>query len=181
MHPQRLCSSYVGLVCSAFIDKCVHKPFKSPCCFVYRPLNLCDVGCAVPYPPGCFPGTGISTAYIFTRTVDFTDSEARNQIRLHNASRHLIAATRLSEGRWSDCNRGGTGGTTMSHYQHYHRLSVVEREEEEQELLNDGLSQDTTQAQGAHLQKHRRKAKRKATLVRAVALLCACSLSIGSH
>ena len=69
----------------------------------------------------------------------------------------------------------------MSHYQHHRRLSVVEREEEEQGLLDDGLSQDTIQAQEAYLRKHQRKAKRKARLVRALALLCACSLSIGSH
>jgi len=69
----------------------------------------------------------------------------------------------------------------MSHHQHHRRLSVIEREEEEQGLLDDDLGQDTIQADEAHLRRHRRKAKRKAKLVRAVALLCACSLSIGSH
>ena len=69
----------------------------------------------------------------------------------------------------------------MSHYQYHRRLSVAESEEEEQGLLGDGLGQDTIQTQEAHLQRYRRKAKRKAMLVRALALLCACSLSIGSH
>ena len=69
----------------------------------------------------------------------------------------------------------------MSHDQDHHRLSIAETEEEERRLLDDGLSQDTTQAQGLHLQRYRRKAKRKARLVRALALLCVCSLSVGSH
>ena len=69
----------------------------------------------------------------------------------------------------------------MSHYQHNRRLSVDEREEEEQRLLDDGLSQDTIRAQEAFSRRHRQKVKRKARLVRALALLCACSLSIGSH
>ena len=70
---------------------------------------------------------------------------------------------------------------SISHYQHHRRLSIAESEEEEQGLLDDGLGQDTIQAQEAHLQRYRRKAKRKVRLVRALALLCACSLSIGSH
>ena len=69
----------------------------------------------------------------------------------------------------------------MSHNQHYRRMSIVEREEEEQGLLDDDPSQDAIQAYEVRLQTNRRKAERKAKLVRAVALLCACSLSIGSH
>ena len=69
----------------------------------------------------------------------------------------------------------------MSHHQHYRRMSIVEREEEEQGLLDDDPSQDAIQTHEARLQTNRRKAERKAKLVRAVALLCACSLSIGSH
>jgi hypothetical protein len=37
----------------------------------------------------------------------------------------------------------------MSHYQHHRRLSVVEREEEEQGLLDDDLGQAITQADEA--------------------------------
>ncbi|KAF9651987.1 MFS general substrate transporter [Thelephora ganbajun] len=64
---------------------------------------------------------------------------------------------------------------------HHQTLSIVEREEEEQGLLDDGLGLDTIQVHEAHLWRYQRKAKWKARLVRAVPLLCACSLSIGSH
>jgi hypothetical protein len=69
----------------------------------------------------------------------------------------------------------------MPHYQHDRRLTIVEHEEEQERLLGDGLSQDSPETHEAHLRRYRRKAKRKVKLVRALALLCACSLSVGSH
>jgi hypothetical protein len=69
----------------------------------------------------------------------------------------------------------------MPRYQHHRRLSIIEREEEEQGLLDDGLNQNTSEAREAGLRRYRRKAKWRVNMVRALALLCACSLSIGSH
>jgi len=67
----------------------------------------------------------------------------------------------------------------MSHcYHHHRRLSVIERVEEEQGLLDsDGLSQ----VHQALIRRRICRAKWKAKLVRLLALLCACSLSVGSH
>ncbi|KAF9785824.1 MFS general substrate transporter [Thelephora terrestris] len=69
----------------------------------------------------------------------------------------------------------------MPRYQHHRRLSIIEREEEEQGLLDDALNQNTSEAREADLRRYRRKAKWRVNMVRALALLCACSLSIGSH
>lgn len=68
----------------------------------------------------------------------------------------------------------------MPRYHHHRRLSVIEHEEEEERLLDDALGQNT-ETHEADSRSHRRKAKRKIHLVRALALLCACSLSVGSH
>lgn len=70
----------------------------------------------------------------------------------------------------------------------HRRPSVIvhEEEAEDQALLNDDLRQGTCLAHpgsppGQQMRKNRRKAQWKAKIIRALALLCACSLSVGSH